>query len=134
MGHDEPKAGEQKPGTGAIVNRLLDAAEKDDERKEREHANTVAVLERSQKLWFRISMALIGVLSTLVTGIIGILTTGHIPGTDFEIHRASDEVESSDRESVEVEEEPPVVEDEVMAPEDEVVEPSDAAEAAGVVP
>lgn len=79
---DEPvKAGSQ---TG-IIGKLLEAADKDDERKEREHERAVAALERQAVLWQRTALALIVVLLVLVSGLVGVGVTGNVPGLG-EIH------------------------------------------------
>lgn len=93
----KPRAAGTGANTLAITNRLLDAAEKDDERKERETKLLIETLERSVVLWQRVTMALITVLLVLVSGVVGVSVSGKLPGIgDIKIEQSEPKGENDE--------------------------------------
>lgn len=79
MATDKPE--EQKPSaTATITSRLLDQAERDNERTEREHQRALESLTEQARLWQRTALALIVVLAVLVAGVVGVGVSGTLPG------------------------------------------------------
>jgi uncharacterized membrane protein len=64
----------------ALATRLLDAAEREDERSSREHAAALEHLAAQARLWQRTTLALIAVLLVLVAGLVGVGVSGTVPG------------------------------------------------------
>lgn len=86
---------DEKATAPSVVNRLLDQAEEDNKRTEREHKLVLDTLSKQVTLWQRTTIALILVLFLLVAAITGVGVSGTLPGVgDIEIkpRRAEAEV------------------------------------------
>lgn len=77
MSTDDPRP---PSSTAAFASRLLDAAEREDERNAREHAAALEHLAAQARLWQRTTLALIAVLLVLVAGLVGVGVSGTVPG------------------------------------------------------